>query len=191
MRKMIFACCALLLPLLQACKQGNAAEQEEADTNGYVARVETGGTLAGSEVKALRTVELVTNATLKNQTFNISVRRSADESLPVVTDDDGQRYYDNRVVLHVAAGGKTVFDKEFTKESFASFIADDNFMKHALLEGLAFEKTEGDKLLFSASVSYPESDLYVPLRIAIAANGSMAISQADLMDDLESVTDTE
>ena len=66
--------------------------------------------------------------------------RRPDDSLPVVINEQGDKFVDNSITLRITSGGKSIVDKVFTKESFASLV-DAKFMKHSILEGLVYDKT--------------------------------------------------
>ena len=129
-----------------------------------------------SEVKA--------TLTYKGKDYQSSVVRQPDETLPIVTDEQGAKFVDNRIALRITSGGKQVVDKVFTKESFASLI-DSKFMKYAILEGLVFDQTTPRGMIYAASVCYPQSDLYVPIRLTITADGNISMAKEDLMEDYQ------
>lgn len=122
--------------------------------------------------------------TYKGKDYQSSVVRKPDESLPVVTNEQGEKFVDNRITLRITSGGKTVVDKAFTKESFASLI-DARFMKYAILEGLVFDQTTPQGMIYAASVCYPQSDLYVPVKLTITADGKISMAKEDLMEDYQ------
>jgi len=143
-----------------------------------------------SEIHELQTISASAQADFKGRTYDMKVVRRPDSTLPVVTDVQGQKYYDNTITLEVSTGGKLFANKIFNKNTFASYLEAD-FLKHSILEGLVFDKVTDDGLMFAASVSYPESDLYVPFHVLVLPNGSLSIDKADLMDDYEPETEPE
>lgn len=38
-------------------------------------------------------------------------------------------------------------------------------------------------MVYAASVGYPQSDLYVPLRITVSADGKVSMDKEELMED--------
>lgn len=121
--------------------------------------------------------------TFKGKEYRSVVVRRPDESLPIVKDEQGGAYVDNRISLRLTCGGKTVVDREFTKESFAHLV-DASFLKHAILEGLVFDETTSRGIVYAASISYPQTDLYVPLRITVAADGRMTMERQEFMEEV-------
>lgn len=82
--------------------------------------------------------------------------------------------------------GARVFAKTFTKQSFSGFVSADH-LRHFILEGVVFdeEKTrEGKNIILAASVSYPQTDLYIPFSITITPEGKMSISKNEDMEEL-------
>ena len=140
--------------------------------------------VVSNEVHHLQTIESSASADFKGKTYSINVIRKADSQLPVVSDEQGVKYNDNRISLHIYTGGKELVNKDFTKQSFASYL-EPSFLQHSILEGLVFDKVTEYGLMFAASVSYPESDLYVPFHVTVLPDGNLSIDKADMMDDYE------
>lgn len=119
---------------------------------------------------------------------NVDIKRTADESLPMVKDENGQEFIDNTITLSVTtAEGKDIFKKTFTKTAFNQYIGED-YRKGGILEGIVFDKPSGKELRFAASVCLPQSDEYMPLLIYISPRGTMRIehdTQIDSGDDDE------
>lgn len=116
--------------------------------------------------------------------YTISVKRYADESLPIAIDESGRKYYDNKIDLKISrADGSVFMDKTFQKTDFNSFL-DDNTKKNGALLGLPFVEVEGNNLVFSASVGSPNemSDEFVPMKVKISRMGDIHI---ELDNDLD------
>ncbi len=111
----------------------------------------------------------------------------ANDSLPKIKDEAGDVFVDNMVTLSIRRNdSERFFHKTFTKQSFVS-ILDEKFLSHAMLEGMVFDKVTDGGMIFAASVSYPQSDLFVPVIITIAPNGKMAIrKEVSLEENLSS-----
>lgn len=122
------------------------------------------------------------NVVFRGKEYRSSVTRRPDESLPLVKNEEGERFIDNRIYLRLTGGGKTVIDKAFTKADFAQ-IVDARFLQHAILEGLVFDHTTPQGFVYAASVAYPNSDLYVPLRLTITPDGKIQLSKDELMEE--------
>ena len=133
--------------------------------------------------------DITVPVTVGDREFQSNVVRRPDNNLPMVSNEQGQKYVDNRITLTLREGGRLVVSKEFTKSDFMGFL-DAGFQRHAILEGLVFDKVEGRNILYAASVAYPESDLYVPFQITITPSGSISIEKSDVMDEYEATPDT-
>lgn len=108
--------------------------------------------------------------------------RTPDRSLPMVKDDNGQQHIDNRITLTIKRRDGSVFlSREFTKATFDSYITDD-YRKRGTLEGLVFDHIDGPNLRFAASVSFPQTDEYIPLTIVITPQGSMSVAVDNELD---------
>lgn len=110
------------------------------------------------------------------------IKRSPDRSLPMVKDDNGRQHIDNRITLTIRrADGSVFLSKEFTKTTFDGYLSDD-YRKRGTLEGLVFDHIDGPDLRFAASVSFPETDEYIPLTIVITPQGAMSIAVDNNLD---------
>ena len=118
--------------------------------------------------------------------YNLFIERAPSDSLPSVKSDLGI-FADNRIVVRISReNGSRVFAKTFTKQSFSGFVSADH-LRHFILEGVVFdeEKTrEGKNIILAASVSYPQTDLYIPFSITITPEGKMSISKNEDMEEL-------
>lgn len=120
--------------------------------------------------------------TYNGKEYQSSVVLSPDEGLPVVTNEQGEKFVDNRIALRISGGGKQVVDKVFTKASFASLL-DAKFMKYAILESLAFNRATPRGMIYVASVCYPQSDLYVLIKLTVDADGKISMEKGDFTED--------
>ena len=146
--------------------------------------------VVSTAIQELQTISASSQADFKGRTYDMKVVRRPDSTLPIVTDVQGVKYYDNTITLEVSTGGSLFVNKIINKNTFASYLEAD-FLNNSILEGLVFDKVTDDGLMFAASVSYPESDLYVPFHVLVLPNGSLSIDKADLMDDYEPETEPE
>ena len=110
--------------------------------------------------------------TYNGKEYHSHVVRRPDDSLPVVTNEQGEKFVDNRITLRITSGGKSIVNKEFTKESFASLV-DAKFLKHS---------SKG--MVYAASICYPQSDLYIPLSITVSADGKISIAKEELLEEV-------
>lgn len=125
-----------------------------------------------------------TDVSWLGRNYVIKIERIAVDSLPMVSDDTGQKYVDNRISLFILRSDSTVFmHKTFTKSSFSSHI-DADFRQHGVLENIVFHEVEGNELNFVVIVTHPDADdEFVPLKLSIDAQGGMNIEQKSLLDD--------
>lgn len=115
--------------------------------------------------------------------YHYSIRRTPSDSLKKVKDEQGDWFVDNVIELTIKGkGGKTIVDKRFTKQAFAEQV-DKNFLSRAILEGLAFDQVKDGRLLFAASVCFPQTDLFVPLNVSISPGGSISITRRTMQEE--------
>ena len=114
--------------------------------------------------------------------YQVFIDRVADDSLRMVEDETGQKFIDNRINLRVVrADGSVFFKQDFTKSSFNAQL-DDDYRQTGILEGLVFDKVDGNNLVFAGSVSHPQTDEYIPLVVTVSNFGKVTIKRDDLMD---------
>lgn len=117
-----------------------------------------------------------------DRSYQVDILRTADDSLRMVKDETGQKFVDNRIRLKVIRqDGSVFFSQTFTKASFNDYL-DDDYRQTGILEGLVFDRVEGNSLIFAGSVSHPQTDEYIPLVITLSNFGDVAISRDTQMD---------
>lgn len=117
-------------------------------------------------------------------TYTITIHRYADKDLELAVDEDGRKYYDNKVQLSIKRpDGTTFYDRTFTKNDFKEF-TNNHYGEHGSLVGFMFDHAEGDALRFGVSVGSPDpnSDEYVPMDFVINKSCRVRISNATELD---------
>lgn len=117
-------------------------------------------------------------------TYTITIHRYADKDLELAVDEDGRKYYDNKVQLSIKRpDGTTFYDRTFTKNDFKEF-TNNHYGKHGSLVGFMFDHAEGDALRFGVSVGSPDpnSDEYVPMDFVIDKSCRVRISKSTELD---------
>ena len=71
----------------------------------------------------------------------------------------------------------------FTKKQFESLIGDD-FMAKSILEGIVYDKTTPEGIVYAASICYPQTDLYVPISITISPDGKISMKKEELLEEV-------
>ena len=167
---------SLLLLGVTACKQ-------ERKSNDIITKIAPkphvpSGTKAMDEFKYEKKVEWM------GATYTIRIHRFADKSLSTVSDEDGRKYYDNKFQVQILrSDGSSFYDRTLTKDDFREF-TDNQYAKNGALIGFMFDRAEGNKLYFGASVGSPDpkSDEYVPLDVTIDNMSRMRINKATQLD---------
>ena len=117
-------------------------------------------------------------------TYTITIHRYADKDLELAVDEDGRKYYDNKVQLSIKRpDGTTFYDRTFTKNDFKEF-TNNHYGEHGSLVGFMFDHAESDALRFGVSVGSPDpnSDEYVPMDFVIDKSCRVRISNATELD---------
>lgn len=105
-----------------------------------------------------------------------------DDELPVVVDEDGAKYKDNRFTLVIIKDGAKFFNRSFTKADFKSQLGED-FQKYGIMDGMRFNHAKEGKLYFNTCVSFPESDMSCPFFLIVGPDGSYSIAPDTTPDD--------
>ena len=114
--------------------------------------------------------------------YKVEINRSPSDSLPLVKDETGQKFVDNRITLAVKrADGSVAISKVFTKSTFDAYL-DPAYRKSGILEGLVFDSVDDQQLEFAASVCLPQTDEYIPLEVKIDNFGNVKIERDSEMD---------
>lgn len=111
-----------------------------------------------------------------------TIASQPDEELPLVVDDDGTKFKDNRFSLEIIKDEKTLFSHNFTKADFRSLLSKE-FQDHGIMDGMSFKRAEDGKLYFNTCVSYPESDMSCPFILTIGPDGSHTITPNTEIED--------
>lgn len=133
-------------------------------------------------VQRMQVSEAENSFVYRGKEYHSQVSRRPDDALPVVVNEQGDRFADNSISLRLRTGGKTIVDKVFTKEYFSSLV-DADFLAHAILEGMVYDKVTSAGIHYAASICYPQTDLYIPLLITISAEGKISVTRNELLQD--------
>ncbi len=178
MKTTTIAILALLALTLGSCQEKKPAEEKIIATR-YTPKQPQGPIAMPADSQAV-------SVQWQGSTYNVSIIRTPIDSV-MVTDDNGQKYNDNRCQLTIKQQDGTEFLKRtFLKGSFLSFVKEP-FRSSGILGGLCFVEVDNACLEFSAVVAMPDAadDLFVPLKVLIDAQGGLSISPDDDMGMLD------
>ena len=129
MKKLIYL---LLLPLalaVVACGGKNGSSNKES----VLARQDS---VDAHGLQRMQSSKAETDIKFKGRDYHSLVSRTPDESLPHVSNEMGDTYVDNKIVLRITRGSENVLNKTFTKNDFSS-VVDAKFLSKSILEGFA------------------------------------------------------
>ena len=104
--------------------------------------------------------------------------------MTIVKDENGQKYYDNRILVRILRkDGSEFFNRAFTKNDFDAYV-DALYKKNSVLLGIVLDKADADNIYLAASVGSPEksSDEFVPLVVKVSRMGQVTISKDTQLD---------
>lgn len=136
-----------------------------------------------NEIIDLGTIERSDTFTLRGKVYRYEFRLASVDSLPIIVNSDGTRYYDNDVTLTVRHDSTVVLRRRFTKHSFASHVPADQ-MRNSALVGFSFDFTHADDhnyLRFIATVGDPDETTGVnyPVEVRVAPDGTYSLEPAE------------
>lgn len=171
---------------LGACKEKKPAEADIITTRYEPQRT--------TEPIAMPADSQTVSATWMGKPYSVTIVRTPVDSLKV-SDDNGQKYIDNRCRLTIRRQDGSVFtEKHFSKASFRSYIQEP-FVSRGILAGIRFDEADGQKMEFSVVVAMPEAvdDLFLPLELTIDSQEGITIKKDDDMGlrDYEDEDDAE
>lgn len=155
---------------LEACSGG---KKESADAKSPVVMAVMEQTQA-SRLQQMKPTRHEDKVVFRGREYVSVVTSSPDESLQTVKSETGDCYVDNVIQVCLTCGDKTVFSHNFSKKDFSA-LADEEFLKKAVLEGIAFDSVTDDGFQYAASMAYPDTDLYMPVQIRIFPDGRFQI----------------
>lgn len=115
-------------------------------------------------------------------TYTLTI--APDTLLPIVTNRDGQRYYDNTATLVISKDGTTLLNRTFHKDDFAQFVPTKE-MPFSVLAGLTYDELgneqHNDALRLIATVGDPDeaNGVNFPVEIVVLPNGQLSLEQAE------------
>jgi len=141
---------SLALLTLLACK-GKKTQDTEIIKTDYVAPKPT--------APKTSSVDAVTDEVewIEGRHYLVTIRGRADNTLPMVQDENGQKYIDNSVTIDVKrADSTTFFNHTYTTGAFAHWLSRD-YQEKAILTGINLLGPDGNVMKFVVSLNYPES----------------------------------
>ena len=173
MKKLIYLLGLAMLMAVAACS--GSAEKKKSDI-----RVLMQDSTDAHGVQRMTARKSEVDIKYKGKEYHSFISRTPNDSLPRVVSQMGNTYVDNQIVLRLTRGNERVFSRTFTKKQFESLIGDD-FMAKSILEGIVYDKTTPEGIVYAASICYPQTDLYVPISITISPDGKISMKKEELL----------
>lgn len=175
MKKITYILLGATLYLATSCSSSTNKEQENV-------RILMKDSVENNTPQKMPSTESKINFIHKGKEYTSLITRQPDEEQPFIKNQQGDMFVDNSITLYITNANKTIVNKRFTKKDFASLI-ENRFMKHAILESLIYNGTTSEGFVYIASVSYPQSDLYVPIKLTISPEGNIRMTKEELLEN--------
>lgn len=172
-------CIILGVALFVVSCTGGKKESNESDI-----RVVAGEVVDEYGVVRMQSWTVKDTATINGKAYSYVITRTPADSLQKVKNESGDLFVDNVVQLRITRGTDKVFSKTFSKETFNTMI-EAQFLKRAVLEAVVFDRVTPKGLRFVASVSYPQTDMYIPVVLTIGVDGKMSMARTNDMLEME------
>ena len=114
---------------------------------------------------------------IEGRSYHVSITGHADNALPMVQDENGQKFIDNSISIEVTRQDSTVFfAHSFTKEFFTDWLSKD-YREKAILTDINLLGAEGNVLKFVTSLNYPDGgdDESLDLLLQVDNMGNISI----------------
>lgn len=155
------------LAVTVSCKK----KEEKADI--YIAPVEEKAVDDKPKISGDETI----SADIEWVGYNCEIKRMHEEN-SIITDTDGNKYYNNTVNITITHGDATVFNRTFSESDFSAYI-DNEYLKPSerILVGIAYNKLIDGNATFMATIGNPDpdSDVFMSVQISIDKNGGMSM----------------
>lgn len=178
MKKYLFIPLALALTAMISCGGKNETTQTEEVELKTPQKEEQAAPIAEKSSKREYT------DTIDGRIYRITIERHHDESLPIVEDVIGTKFYDNVVTLAVKSGNEEVYRHAFRKKQFLEYLSEDD-IEHGTLAGMGYFKEESKKgkLIFTSQVCMPGMDGGTFLRLELSTdNWRLKIKRDETID---------
>lgn len=169
-----------------------ACQKKTSETvNGYTIIAKPSPALKTGKENRLSPLRDEQTVRLMGKNYRSVLTRQADPDLGSVVLSDGTVQIDNRIHLTLTdESGRKLLDRDFTKATFSDFMSG-TFSSHAILEGMLLDREASDdnSIVYVLSVSDPQSDDNIPVRVVVLPSGQVRMEKADLMDNLDQILD--
>ncbi len=114
-----------------------------------------------------------------------TITRHPDHNLAIVSDTDGNHYYDNVIRLTLVSSGKKLLDREFHASDFKRYI-DNSFLNPARssLLNIGFSEVENGEAVFIATVGSPDDmdDEYMIVQVRVSPQGQVSFARVEELE---------
>ncbi len=176
MKKVLYVCIAAVALSLTAC---GGKKSTQADDN-MAMMLDTTDVHGYQRMQESRTEQKVE---FKGKDYTSLVNRTPDESLSRVKSQGGDIFVDNAIAVKLTRGVETIFARTFTKNDFASQLTGE-FLQNSILEGIVFNKTTPQGIMYTASVCYPQTDMFILFAITVSQDGRMTIEKDEQVEEI-------
>ena len=157
---------------------GNNKQENTKETEAWEAPEEI-----HSELMSLEKRSHTETVIVKGEKYTYAFTFEPSDSLPVIVNEEGQKYRDNTATLTIKHNGETFFHQVFTKKTFADFSDYLSFENSALI-GFNYNYNKADNhdgLYFIATIGDPDPalELVSPVEITILPGNKFSLQPAE------------
>lgn len=135
-------------------------------------------------ITALNPISYRNSRTIANLKYTYEYKMESNDTIPIIINADGAKYYDNTVTLTVWRDDTIqVFHKVFLKKTFADFVSSKDIQKCGLV-GFSYnpiKDKDSTALYFIATIGDPDESAGVnfPIEISISTTGTISMKKAE------------
>lgn len=171
---------ALTLAVFNACGSKDAAKNE-------TLKAPRAAVIEDSKAAVKEDVTNTYDLKIGDRTYNVAIHRYSDTARETFKDEFGDEFYDNRVAITIRRDTLTVANREFSLESFDSYIPA-KYKGKVILQGIACDeqKSTASGIVFGVSIGEAGTDeMRVALMLTIVpGSGDIDIRRDDTPDTI-------
>lgn len=122
-----------------------------------------------------------------DRTYKVTVRRYSDTEKPALKDEFGDEFYDNRIAITIKRDTATVAEREFSLESFESYIPG-KYKGKVILQGIApdEQRSSAAGIVFGVTIGQAGTDEGQVLLVLtmVPGSGNIDIRKDDTPDSI-------
>ncbi len=166
----------LLLTLLSSC-------HEKKTTRTIKTKIESPHVVA--ETQTMPPLSTTLHFSWGGSSCDATITRTADQQLDLVSDADGNHYYNNVIRLTISSPSKKILDREFHSSDFKNYI-DNSYLQtsHTAMLNIGFSEVDDNRAVFVATIGSPDDmdDEYMLVQVRVTPQGGVSFAPVEELE---------